>query len=375
MSLSISPIYSSAGSTVAQRFIQNVPLQQVSHFLPFKFGTVTGTAGYGSSLYLHRLFVGGSMALTEIDVAMGINFANTNNGAGTMSRQFAVYSFGNSTSLATLLSFSSSSAWTTGTSTAGGSSSLTQFQGGWSQAAIVPMTFASSSLAPGDYIIGQLFDFAQANSTWSVFFYGAVAYITNGGLLNAALGTSTEAALSSIGLVAATAFTATPTSAGVLSSAGLISYGSIRLISHSNVTIGMTLGASATNGALSGLSTAATLTLTTLFSSRSNFSGSTSLSVLSNAGTGAGSFLTSSSSFVAVSSASLASNSGGFASSALPLFRYIGTGSTTSNFPSAFIAGIMSTGAVPASLALTATALTYVGSIPFKQPWFALVGS
>jgi hypothetical protein len=42
----------------------------------------------------------------------------------------------------------------------------------------------------------------------------------------------------------------------------------------------------------------------------------------------------------------------------------------------AFIAGIMSTGAIPASIAITnSTAVIYSGSFAFQQPWFALIGS
>jgi hypothetical protein len=35
----------------------------------------------------------------------------------------------------------------------------------------------------------------------------------------------------------------------------------------------------------------------------------------------------------------------------------------------------MSTGAAPASIAVTSTAVTYSGSFAFIQPWFALAGA
>ncbi len=66
---------------------------------------------------------------------------------------------------------------------------------------------------------------------------------------------------------------------------------------------------------------------------------------------------------------------GSFITASLPNFGFIGTGSTTSNFPTAFMAGIMSTGAVPTAITLTSTAVTYSGSIAFQQPWFGLCGA
>src|SRR5262249_886250 len=134
----------------------------------------------------------------------------------------AIYSFGNSTSLASVASISGTSAWNTGTSTAGGSVSLTQFQGGWSTPLIQPMTFNSTSLSAGEYVMGQLFDFAQGSSTWTLNFFGAQAASTalaSGatGLTSASLG-----ALSSGGLAAASAFTASTNVVNALSSTGLL---------------------------------------------------------------------------------------------------------------------------------------------------------
>ena len=51
-----------------------------------KTGTITGTAGVGSSLFLNRLCIPAPMTITEIDAAFGFWFNLSNNGAGTMSR-------------------------------------------------------------------------------------------------------------------------------------------------------------------------------------------------------------------------------------------------------------------------------------------------
>jgi hypothetical protein len=68
-------------------------------------------------------------------------------------------------------------------------------------------------------------------------------------------------------------------------------------------------------------------------------------------------------------------NSSTLAQLTLPNFGYLGTASTTSGLPTVFQAGIMSTGALPGSITLTSTAVTYSGSIAFQQPWFLLAGT
>ena len=156
-----------------------------------------------SSLFLNRIFVPGEMFLSEIDVAQAISFNATSNGAGSFSRSMVVYSFGNSTSLASLLSFSVSGTWKTGTITAAGSTSISQYQGGWSGPNIAPMTFASSVLPPGDYVVGQLFNFSAASASWSLSFFG-----------NAGEGTvsATVDAITSLGTQATTFHTLSATS-------------------------------------------------------------------------------------------------------------------------------------------------------------------
>lgn len=360
---------------------QNADLKLAAGTIVTKAGTVTGTAGFGSSLFLHRLPVHGVMSLTEIDVAMSIGFPATSQGAGTMSRSMVIYSFGNSTSLASVMSVSGTSAWNTGTSTAGASSSLTQFQGGWSSPLIQPMTFASTSIAPGDYVVGQLFNFAQGSSTWTLAFYGVqgettsqVAAVT--GVTSASLG-----ALSSGGLAAVSAFTGTTN----------ITLSSMSIAAGSGITA---LTQNATNN-VSWFVSRASSAVTSVASATSSFTfleapfvgsigtvagsvitGSTAATALSNSGLSAGSYVGTSGSIAAVTNVGLAAlGSSVLGASALPNFGYIGTGSTTSGFPTWFMAGIMSTGAVPTAITLTSAAVTYSGSAAFQQPWFALVGA
>src|SRR5208282_5368540 len=61
----------------------------------------------------------------------------------------------------------------------------------------------------------------------------------------------------------------------------------------------------------------------------------------------------------------------------VPVFSYQGSAASnfTSALPTYFLAGIMSTGAVPANITLTSTNVTMSGSYAFQQPWFALIGS
>jgi hypothetical protein len=454
--LLITPTY-----LISQSLTQNFPLQQVAGTVVNKAGTITGTAGVGSSLFLQRLMIPAAMTLNEIDIALSISFPATNQGAGTMSRSMVIYSIGNNTSLASLLSVSGSSVWETGTSTAGGNVSLTQFQGGWSTPLIQPLTFGSSLLPAGEYVVGQLFDFAQGSSSWTINFYGANAISTflasagtnltsaalgamsSGGLLaasaftasassaltaftiaptavnamlsNALLAGSIHTASSSSAL---TAFTAAPTAASVMSSTGLSLFATgLRMLSLTNSSTGITIGATATNGALSGLSAISTGTFTRVAGSYFTASGSNNVIsnagtagmsllasggllagsfftaatgssvVIANAGTAAaalmasqgllvGSFHTASGSFNAITNVAMSAlNSSTLAQITLPNFGFIGTGSTISNYPSVFIAGIMSTGGIPANITITGTNITYSGSFAFQQPWFALIGS
>lgn len=406
---------------------QNISLGEVAGTITSASGTVTGTAGFGSSLFLQRIFLPSAMNLSEIDIAMSIGFNATSNGAGTVSRSFVLYSLGNSTSLASVVSASGTSAWTTGTSTAGASGSLTQFQGGWSSPLIQPMTFASSSVPAGDYVVGQLINFAQASSTWTVNLYGGnanntaqIAAATN--LTSASLGALSSGGLAGVSAHTAssssaiTAFSGAPGGLQVISGSGGLLVGHLLTGAAFNQVftamgtsaIGALVGSGATSTSYTSstqsvgtndtvsqiavFTTAPTILSSiigaTTFSQVSAYSTTATASAMKNSATSAyggflgsgglsaGSFIGTSGSINAVTNVALgALASSTVAATALPNFGFIGTGSTTSGFPTAFIAGIMSTGAVPTSIAITSNAVTYSGSFAFIQPWFALAGA
>lgn len=350
-------------------FTAPIPLQEVAPVTSVS-GTVTGSAGFGSSLFLSRIFIPGEMALTEAQAAIGMAFPNTSQGAGTLSRSLVIYSFGNSTSLASLASVSGTSAWTTGTTTAGASTSLTQFQGGWSGNVLQAMTFASQVIQPGDYVIGQLFNFAQASSTWSVSMFGLASNSLTSGSLSAA---STFATGSS----GITGFTVAPTAVNVTSQAlsaasAITGIASIATGVAGNTNWLITHASSAVSSASQSFSTG-TYTLAQVGQvnalstvAGSFITGTTAAAALSNAGTAAMSL-----------AASLTTNSVGAVTAAgtatsLPNFAYIGQGASTI-VPSQFVNGVMSTGAVPASIALSA--VTMSGTAAMVQPYFALVGA
>jgi hypothetical protein len=344
---------------------QNFQLQEVAGTIVSKAGTITGTAGVGSSLFLQRIMLPQSMNLSEIDVAMSIGFPATNQGAGTMSRSLVLYSFGNSTSLASVFSISGTSAWNTGTSTAGTSVSLTQFQGGWSSPLIQPMTFASTLISPGEYVVGQLFNFAQGSSTWTLNFYGVQAVSTFLASAATNLTSASLAVLSAGGLLAASAHTGSA-SIAVLSNAGTLAVNNMELSSNTFAGTGLSALSSATSVSAKTVSIQAR----TIFSAAP-----TVASVMSSSGLLAGSFITASTAVNAVTNVALgALNSSTLAQLTLPNFGFIGTGSTTSGFPTAFVNGIMSTGAIPVAITLTSAAVTYSGSAAFQQPWFQLCG-
>lgn len=251
--------------------------------------------------------------------------------------------------------------------------SLTQFQGGWSTPLIQPMTLATSSLVAGEYVVGQLFDFAQASSTWTLNFYGAQAQSTFLASAATNLTSATLAAMSAGGLVSGSVLT------------GISHYGAPVVWQTANINS----AASFNTIALYGPSSSAGSTFS---QSRFNIQGSNSAAasfyaavsantsntfLISALGTAVtGSLFSASTAVNAVTNVALgALNSSTLAQLTLPNFGFIGTGSTTSNFPTAFMNGIMSTGGVPVAITLTSNAVTYSGSVAFQQPWFALVGS
>jgi hypothetical protein len=390
-------IQGASGAAATISLVQNYPLNQAGGEVVSATGTVSAI---GSSLLLQRLYVPALLNLTEVDLALGITFPSSSQGAGTLSQSFILYSIVGGTALSSVLSISGTSAWTTGLTTVIGSISLTEFQGGWSAAQIHPMTFASTSIAAGEYVVGHLLNFAQVSSTWTVALYGAMESLAQSTSITAFTASPTAAnALSSGGLAGGsvhtassssslTAWSAAPTGMSAMSSSGLVAFGSSKsFITAANSTTGLFLGASAGSVSVSGLGSAAT-TVSLVTTAGSFHSASGSGAVMSNAGTAAfagflgsgglsaGSFHTATGSVAAISNAGTAQINPLYPT--IPSFVYIGTGSSTganAALPSCFIAGIMSTGAAPASIALSTTALTFSGTAVNAQPWMAMIGS
>ncbi len=387
-------------------YTQNYPIQIAGENLVSKgVATINGTRGVGSSLFLQRMMIPANMNITEMQMAFQILPSNTASGQGSLSRSFCIYSFGNSTSLASVSSISGSSSWITGTSTAGTSVSLTQFQGGWSRTVIQPLTFAAMVITPGEYVIGHLMDIDQAVQAngWTLIIKGAAGVVATP-VLNGINVTSANV-LSSGGLIAGSLFSSSASGVAIAGNGGLIGISANSATTGSNLTV-WTAGQSALN--LSGVASTAALTTTTVGITGNIKATATAASVVSllmNTGIGgfgalssggllAGSFFTSSAlaSFMSTggllagslfsSSASVAIisslaganiNAGGMTVSGQN-YIYVGTGSTTTNFPSVFYAGIMSTGGLPSAITLTSAAVTYWGSA-MNQPWMALIGT
>jgi collagen type IV alpha len=357
--------FSAVGLTVS--LTQPYLLQHVgANTVVTKGGTITGTAGIGSSLFLQRIFIPGTINLSEIDVGIKISFNTTSDGAGTMSRSMAIYSFGNSTSLGSVASFSATSSWGTGTATAGASSSITQFQGGWTSANIQPMTFAASSIAASEYVIGQLFNFNQASSSWSISLYGIQGVSTQSAVL--AVGSSTDTAQA--GSVAAgsgiTGISSYASQFLALSTAGSLT----QFVLSQTASV----AASSTSAAINSLSVAGSFTNTAKSISFQLKGESSNSNIVSSVGTVAGSIFTSTAVISALTSLSAALG-GPFVINNPVGLGFPSTGSTTFGISSVFQYGLMSTGAIPTAITLTSAAVTYTGSLPARQPWFALIGS
>ena len=201
-------------------FTQNALFQQIGQILVANV-TATGTSAavkpFNSSLFLQRIFLPGSMSLSEVDLAIGIAFPNsTSDGQGSVSQTFVLYSFVNSTSLASLLSASGSSSWTTGSATHAGSS-FSQSQVAWSGQNLKPFIFAASAVPAGEYVVGNMIAFAGQSTSWTVTMFGANALGTTSIAAMTGVNSTTVAAASpfATGSSAVTMFTATPTSAPV----------------------------------------------------------------------------------------------------------------------------------------------------------------
>jgi hypothetical protein len=400
------------GVIPAIKLIQNYDLHDAVNIIASKSGTVFGTDGLGSSIFLHRVTIPSRLFLTEVDVAMSIGFPATNQGAGSRTHVFGLFSIHSASSdvYTKVYGSAATSSWNTGTSTVGASSSLTQFQGGWSGPLIHPNFLAlTTSVSAGEYVVANLFNFSQASSTWTIAMFGKKPSITFLASAATNLTSATIGALSSGGLVGVsahtasssgsfTAFSAAPTVFNALSSSALAAASGITGLTQivtSNAANTMWVidrGSSAASSAKISSSIftvvqhAFVSSLGTL--TGSIFTASGSGAVLSNAGTAAfgnflssggfsaGSFIGTSGSLGAVTNVALgALNSSTLGQPSFVNLGYIGKGSTTASIPSALICGIYSSGGVPNSFTLSDTALTYTGSFAFQQPWFALVGS
>lgn len=346
---------------------------------PILNATGTITASFGSSLFLQRMYIPVAMNLSEIDLALGLSFNATNQGAGTLSQSLGIYSFVNSTSLSSVLSISGTSAWTTGTSTVGGSASLTQFQGGWSGNNLQGMTFASSKLSAGEYVVANLLNFAQGSSTWTAALYGQVGISSSSIAVVTGITSATLSVLSTGGLSAVSAIT------------GISSYGSsfwaleispavtASGVSGFTMFLGTSSGSFATGVTATYISFSGTGTIKSSATNWSLIGNSANSNIISSVGSRAGSFFTGTTAVGAVTAVGAAAlSSATFATTSALTFGYVGTGSTTgvtNNYGLQFVAGIMSTGALPATINLTSTAVTFQGGPLMQQPWFQLVGA
>ncbi len=308
-------------------FTQNFPIQQAGVVLIGAINSTGITAAsatnnpFGSSLSLQRIFLPAPMSLTEVDLAFGIAFPATNQGQGSMSQSLMVYSFGNSTSLATVLSASRAVSWASGTTTAGTASSLQQ---GWAGNNVQPFTFAASNLSAGEYAVAHLLSWAAESTSWTVSVYGgnAQSSLTASAVTNLTSASLAAAASFITGSSALTAFSGV-TSAGVMTSAGLLAGSFFTATGIGNVLSNSATGASgflSTGGLLAG----------------SFFTASGSGNVLSNSATGAYGFL-STGGFLA-GSFFTTSGSGSMLSNAGTAVVNLGTALNVSSYNSSFIA-------------------------------------
>jgi hypothetical protein len=234
------------------------------------------------------------------------------------------------------------------------------------------MTFASSALSPGEYVVGQLFNFAQGSSTWTLAFYGDQAAAS---FLASAATNLTSATLGAVSVATAAGSGVTGISSYASQFLALSTAGSFTAFALSQTvsTAASSFSASIGTTGVSLLAFSATNTAKSIsFQLAGNSANS---NIVSSVGVVAGSVINGLTTLGAVTNVALgALNSSTLVQLTQPNFGFIGTGSTTSGFPTVFIEGIMSTGAIPTAITLTSTAVTYSGSIAFQQPWYALVG-
>jgi hypothetical protein len=335
---------------------------------------------FGSSLFLQRIYVPGPMNLSEVDMAMSfaLTTSATSKTWGSINWSFAVYSFSNSTKLVSLYSSALGISWNGSNATSGTAQAFSVCDAAWSAAGgvIVPMTFASTELAPGEYVIGNLLAFS-ASSTATLSLFGAMentavtsAVSMNTGSLAVSIGTSP---------LAMTVGTGTLSQIGWSSSAGMYPVMPFVGSNFSGLTIYSSISTNAASTAVNLSLLSASITASSagqLLSVVMNSSLSVMLSSVSmnskaitlNTSTLA---VTMNTSTVAVTLATAAP------AITAPGFNYLGASSAL-GAPSAFVHGLMSTGGIPAAITLstgTANALTTYGSTAAAQPWVALVGA
>lgn len=311
------------------------------------------TMPFGSSLFLQRLFIPAQIVVTEVDLAHSISFGNASlSGVGAISQTLGVFSFQNSTLLASVFSASSSWGWTSGSSSAG----LTGVQGGWTGPLIHSMGLSSgsagtSTLLAGEYVIGNLMRVSQSatsagssagGSLMSMTLFGGGPYLLSTASVHS--GTTSTAAtvfLSAPSNLAVTHWTAAPT---------VVSVGKAGTSWSTNTA--SLLSATATGASTQSILLSAGLLGQNILST----SGTAALGLLSTAG---------------FTSASVAQS---------VAFSFQNTGSAFTTYQGFnFSAGVMSTGAIPAGITLTsntaATSAITISGTALNQPWFALQGS
>ena len=338
-------------------FTQNQALSLATAVVATASAT-SGATMFGSSLFLQRIYVPGPMNLSEVDMAMSfaLTTSATSKTWGSINWSFAVYSFSNSTKLVSLYSSALGISWNGSNATSGTAQAFSVCDAAWSAAGgvIVPMTFASTELAPGEYVIGNLLAFS-ASSTATLSLFGAMentavtsVVLMNTGSLAVNMGTGT---LGSTAL--GSSFIAAQMSTNF---SGLTFYSSISTNTASTAANLSLLSASVT------ASSAGQQASLIFNQSASSLLTKVSMNV---------SAVTLNTSTIQVTMATAAP------SVTIPGFNYLGASSAV-GAPSAFVHGLMSTGGIPAAITLstgTANALTTYGSTAAAQPWIALVGA
>jgi hypothetical protein len=402
--------YSPGGNFVS--LVTKNRLAEVSAAIATGSGTASQTV-FGSSLFLEALYIPAQMRLSEVDMAFSFSFSTsaTTSTYGSMNRSFAIYSYVNASTLSSVFSTTQGIAFGGSSTTQGAQTAMSQVAGGWTATGgvIVPMTFASTLIPPGEYVMGNLVAFSVASSATASMYGVALGLMTSSTLavvqsnqlsvasmLTAPGAASVLSNSATLAKAAFTAFTVAPTVANVLSSSAIVSFPSGIHFASLTYAASANIIASATGGTLVGLG-AQTAAQTMSFASLagSYLSASVSGAVLSNAGTAAiaaftgftaapvnatvlsssgltaGSYISNTTWGNAITSITLVTTAGAF--------NYLGASSSMGGglSYSPFFYGLMSTGAIPVAITLTTgttAGLTTYGSTAALQPWWGLVG-